>query len=131
MSAEAASLQRRLGQVSLAGAEADGGRARREATSTSAAATADVERQLAALSSKLGELTCCLSALQQQQAQQTVHQLPAGSQAGAASEAGVTYICWDTNVWMDQLKLIRCNPWQLLASGMAIACGPTALLLAL
>lgn len=111
MTEEAASLHRQLGKLSLVSG-ADSGGAACESTSTSAAAaTADVQGQLAALTSKLDQLALCLGGLQlQQQAQQGVHQLPTGSQAEAASEAGVTYVCWDTNVWMDQLKLIRCVP---------------------
>ncbi|EFN51366.1 hypothetical protein CHLNCDRAFT_141140 [Chlorella variabilis] len=106
MSAEAASLHRQLGRLGASsgairpaphgGARGGGEPAQPASSAVGVAGAADMERQLATLSSKLGQL-----------------QLP------SASEAGVTLVCWDTNVYMDHCRLIQ-ECWErLLASGCA------------
>ncbi|KAI7839674.1 hypothetical protein COHA_006483 [Chlorella ohadii] len=135
MAAEAASLQRQLGKLTMAdGAGADAkagptasGGSTGPAPAASAAGTtsqapaaakaADVEIQLAALSSKLGQLTLCLQTMQQQPA---VAAGGSAAQHGGASnsEAGRFYIVFDTNVFMDHSRMIKHDCWKaIVASG--------------
>lgn len=92
VAAEYASLQRQLSRGSGEG-EAD--------------ASASVKRQLDALALQLGQLSLCV----QQQQQQLVHAAAPPAQEASSTESkeheGVTYLCFDTNVWMDHPGLIR------------------------
>ncbi|PSC67939.1 deleted in malignant brain tumors 1 -like isoform C [Micractinium conductrix] len=139
MSAEAASLHRQLGRLVLAGgggarAGDDGGSmadfgpatAARDPSQAAASpsqaapqtsAPADVERQLAALSAKLGQLSLCLGQLQAGEPDGTAAAAADEGASSAREHSGTTYLVFDTNVWMDHVKVIRECWKRLLASG--------------
>eukprot|EP00887_Chlorella_sp_A99_P003839 scaffold11.g3839.t1 len=140
VSAEAAALQRQLTELSIGtvpaacdGASLAGGAAgpAGSAVAGAPAAAAGVHQaaqQLAGITRRLEELTLCLRSMQAE-----VEPAPSSQEAAAAAagdgdgtDAGLTYVAFDTNCWMHNLGCIR-HWWRcLLAAHAAAAPGSPA-----